>query len=332
MNRCSAAVSLSVCLAALVAGGCATHRQPTFGERLIVGGGKQSKQSIEVGPPKAEADARAFEAYVASVMQQAAAARPKEAAPLPSVESRSPELAAALRRLQLEPTAGNYRLAGEAYLAAGVLDLAHQSLSQAVKLDPSDARAFDSLARIWRDWGFPGNGLGDVSRALYYAPKSPEAHNTLGTLLQALGRLPEARAAYSKALALDPHAAYALNNLCYLSFLDGNGRAAIGECQSALGLSPDSTPTRNNLGLVYASLGDLQSAKREFSASGQKARAAYNMGVTEFALRRYKDAAASLQDAFNDYPTLYRARRLAATARERAAALDRHEDTDHERH
>jgi tetratricopeptide (TPR) repeat protein len=328
MRTSSAALSLSVCLAALVAGGCATHRQPTFGERLIAG----AKPSIEVGPQKETADARAFEAYIASVKRQAAAARPKPAAPLPSVETRFPELVDALRRLRLEPTAENYRRAGEAYQAAGVLDLAHEDLSRAVKLDPTDARAFDGLARIWRDWGFPGQGLGDASRAIYHAPRSPEAYNTLGTLLQGLGRLPEARAAYSKALSLDPRAAYALNNLCYLSFLGGNGRAAVGECQAALGLAPDSTPTRNNLGLVYASLGDLQSAHREFSAAGQKARAAYNMGVTQFALRHYKDAAASLQEAFDDDPTLYRASRLATTARDRAAALDRHEDTDHERH
>ena len=123
---------------------------------------------------------------------------------------------------------------------------------------------------------------------------------------------------------------YALNNLCYLSFLDGNGKWPWDNARSALRLAPGSAPTRNNLGLIYASLGDLQSAQRN-SPRRATERARRTMGVTQFALRHYKDAAASLQQAFDDDPTLYRARQLATMARNRAAALDRHEEIDHER-
>ena len=48
-------------------------------------------------------------------------------------------------------------------------------------------------SRIWR--------CPTRHRAVYYAPDSPVVHNTLGTVLQALGRRAEARAQYEKALA-----------------------------------------------------------------------------------------------------------------------------------
>jgi len=42
-----------------------------------------------------------------------------------------------------------------------------------------------------------------------------------------MGRGEEARRAYERALALDPRAAYALNNLCYLSFQEGEIATAL---------------------------------------------------------------------------------------------------------
>jgi tetratricopeptide (TPR) repeat protein len=287
----------------------------------------------EVASPGPVANRETLEAYVQRVKALAATARPApSAAAQPSIESQSPALAAAILQVQLEPSAKNHREAGEAYRLAGVLDVAHKHLTRAVELDPTDARAFDGLARIWRDWGFPNLAFGDVSRALYYAPLSAEAHNTLGTLFQALGRRAEARAAYQLALALDPAASYALNNLCYLSFLDGKGAAAIAECESALRLSPNAAPTRNNLGLVYASLGELQSAHREFSVAGYQGRAAYNMGIVQLSLGHYADAAVSFQDALAADPTLYRAAQRASEARRRVvSAVPDHQELDHGR-
>ena len=57
---------------------------------------------------------------------------------------------------------------------------------------------------------------------MHYAPHRSAPHNTLGTVLAALGRAADARRAFERALALDPRAAYVHNNLCYLSFLEGD--------------------------------------------------------------------------------------------------------------
>jgi tetratricopeptide (TPR) repeat protein len=107
---------------------------------------------------------------------------------------------------------GHVRVA-QAYRDAGVLDQALEHFDAALKQNLRLAAAYDGRARIWRDWGLPALGMGDASRAVFHAPRSASARNTLGTLLDATGDCDGARAAYGRALTLDPTAAYARTNL-----------------------------------------------------------------------------------------------------------------------
>ena len=127
------------------------------------------------------------------------------------------------------------------------------------KEDPADALEYDGLARVWRDWGYPQLGLADAARAVFYAQRSAATHNTFGTLLQAIGHRGEARHEFETAADVDPTAAYALNNLCYLSFLEGALERAATECTAALRIDPTLRSARNNLALAQmaAGRGDL---------------------------------------------------------------------------
>lgn len=127
-----------------------------------------------------------------------------------SVEAADPQLAAALVRVSLASSGENHRAVAEEYMRLGIFDKADEYLSAALEIDPHDAAAWDRKARIWRDGGFPWAALPHATRAVHFAPDSAEIHNTLGTILQALGRHEEARAEYAKALSLD----HALNTLC----------------------------------------------------------------------------------------------------------------------
>jgi Flp pilus assembly protein TadD len=213
------------------------------------------------------------------------------------------------------PAAESLRNVGDEYRRLGVLDVAFRYYNDALRADPTDAAAYDGLARIWRDWGLPGLGLGDASRAVYYARSSGASYNTLGTVMQALGNRREARAAYKQALQSDPRASYALTNLCYLSFLEGDAGAALGECRRALELDPESTAAHNNLALIYASQGRLDLARSELSGSGDEAASQFNMGVIYMATKDYTNAATAFQAALVARPSFSAAGRRARQAR-----------------
>ena len=215
------------------------------------------------------------------------------------------------RRQRHREVAGEYR-------RLGLLDHAYDHLAKAIRLDSRDAEAYEALARIWRDWGFSHLGLGDAHRAVYYAPNRASAHNTLGTLLQALGHPDEARKAYRRALALEPAAAYALNNLCYLSFTERKPVQAIDECRAALKIEPSFAAAHNNLALAYAAAGRQDLTHGEFAAAGGGAVASYNLGVVYMAQARYSHAAEAFERAHAERPSFTAAKEQAHAARVRA--------------
>ena len=212
-----------------------------------------------------------------------------------TVESTDPLLAAALLEAAATPGPAAFRRVAREYRRVGILDQAHEYFTRAVHLDPADAASHEGLARIWRDWGTPHLGLGDAYRAVHYAPDSPSAANTLGTLLQALGYASEAKEWYGRALALDPQAWYALNNLCYAAIM--TREVAIDMCRAAVTAAPDARAPRNNLALAHAAAGDLDGAKRWFRRAGDTAEAHYNYGVTLMGRREYAEAAAEFRKA-----------------------------------
>jgi len=287
------------CLLATSAAGCAVHRAP-----------------VAAASPGVAAAPVAPSVPVASVPMAPSA--PLPSATVPTVEASNAGLSEALLRLALVPTAESHRRVADAYYRAGILDKAHEHLAQAARLDPADGWAYEGMARILRDWGAPGLGLGDAHRATYYLPEAPEAHNTLGTLLFALGDVNGARLEFEQALRLAPGADYALNNLCYVAVSQGLSHEALAACSRAVEASPTGTGVRNNLALAYAIGGRLDAAAREFVASGNEAGAQYNLGVLFLAVRRYEEAATAFAAAARLDPTLpfvaHRARQASVLA------------------
>jgi tetratricopeptide (TPR) repeat protein len=231
-----------------------------------------------------------------------------------SVEDVDKRLSAALLYESVAPTAANHLRVAAEYRRLGILDLSARHLDQAIAVEPRRAEAHEALAQLWRDWGFPDQGLGAAYRAVFYAPKSASAENTRGTLLAALGRTDEARNAYERALDKDPGAAWALNNLCDLERRAGRLSVAAERCQSALHLDPTLNAAHNNLGLTYADLHDLPHARAEFLAAGDEASASYNMGLVQMADGDYNSAV-------NEFESAIRLRPTFTAAKERAHAL-----------
>jgi Tfp pilus assembly protein PilF len=232
-----------------------------------------------------------------------------------TLESSDGRLAAALLQLLGVPSAVTHRQVAREYRRLRVLDKAHEHFSSAVRLDPTDAESFEALARIWRDWGTPHLGLGDAYRAVYHAPRSASAANTLGTLLHAMKRIEDAKAWYARAILLEPDAPYALNNLCYAEVMSG-GQLAIETCQRAVAAAPGTTAAQNNLALAYTAAGERDIAKKWFRrANEQPSIAAYNYGIAMMAARSYKEASSAFHEALQADPHFTLAAHRANQAR-----------------
>jgi len=280
---------------------------------LVATAGCAQRRFINVTPDRpspdrtaassAGAPADSLSAYMAKFREMAANARPEDRPAPRTVEASDPALAAALLAATAAPSPETYRNAAEQYRRVRVYDKALDYLTRALKLDPKDAMTHDAMARTWRDAGFAHLGVGDASRAIYYAPGSAAARNTLGTLFQAMGRRAEARTQYELAARLDPVAGYAHNNLCYGWILDGDAARAVQACRRALSLDPESPMAHNNAGLAYALAGDMTAARESFAHAGRAA-AAYNSGVVNLATRQWDEASKNFLDALAADPGL----------------------------
>ena len=152
---------------------------------------------------------------------------------LSTLESSSPALVRALAALAATPTSAHYLDVAAAYVQAGVHDRAYDHIIEGLRRDKSDVALHDALARVWRDWGFPERALSASHTAVYYGPRSPEAWNTLGTVLWNLGQHDQARQAFTGAVALDAEAGYAWRNLCTATLTAGRTTEAITVCRRA---------------------------------------------------------------------------------------------------
>ena len=270
------------------------------------------------------AEAASLSSFIEQVRARMADARPPQRQALEQIESADPRLGAAISAAALDPSPQTLRRVAEEYTRLQITDKAHEYLYRAFVLDARDPATYDARARLWRDGLMLDRALADAYRALYYAPASATVHNTLGTIFQALGRRDEAQRQYRRALELDPTAAYAVNNLCYALILGRQPVDAISACETAVKMSPSMLAARNNLALAYALRGDLTATRSTFEASGDQARALYNLGIVYMAKRRYPDAVSAFVAAQQARPSF----RLASERAQQAARLALAGETD----
>lgn len=175
-----------------------------------------------------------------------AAVQERDRRSLPTAEDAHPDLERSLSLLAKTPTPSSHLLAATEYLRLGIADHAFDQLTACLKRDPEKAACHDLRARILRDSGFPQLALADAYRAVFFAPASPEAHNTLGTVLHRLGHRRAARLEYETALRAEPEAPYALNNLCALALEQGESVDAFDTCLRAVTAAPQLEAARRN--------------------------------------------------------------------------------------
>ena len=147
-------------------------------------------------------------------------------------------------------------------------------LTKAVELDESLAEVHAVLAsyNLNYDWNW-AEAERQFKRAIELNPNVPEAHESYGTYLEALGRFDEAIAWYRKGLELDPKLSWCHLWIGQAYIQKGMFKEAIAEITQAAELSGGDIRTKATLGHAYAVagqraqalkvLGDLQALAKE---------------------------------------------------------------------
>jgi tetratricopeptide (TPR) repeat protein len=164
---------------------------------------------------------------------------------------RDDALGAARRMLTVSPEDPyGFRLATLVLLDVGWVDEAIGLASRAVVLDPLNAANHLALSRAWGQSTHPdavGHQLAAAREAVLLEPNSPDAQVQIGVALAAEADIDGARAAYLRALSLDPGNSAALNNLAVLDLQSGAHDAAARGLAAALAADPQGTVARRNL-------------------------------------------------------------------------------------
>ena len=190
----------------------------------------------------------------------------------------------------------NYLPYGRELLDNGLERAAVMAFERAAQANPGASTLY-RLGTLLARSGETVRARAAFERALVLQPDLAEANNDLGALLAQAGDLDAAIGRFRAALASTPEYPDALNNLGYALLLTGRDEEARALYEKALALQPDFPEVLNNLGLLFGRAGDMDRAERYFrDALGRRpdyGEAANNLALV-FVSRGQADAAVGL--------------------------------------
>ena len=190
----------------------------------------------------------------------------------------------------------NYLPYGRDLLDNGLERAAVMAFERAAQANPGASTLY-RLGTLLARSGETVRARAAYERALVLQPDLAEANNDLGALLAQAGDLDAAIGRFRAALASTPEYPDALNNLGYALLLTGRDDEARALYEKALALQPDFPEALNNLGLLFGRAGDMDRAERYFrDALGRRpdyGEAANNLALV-FVSRGQADAAVAL--------------------------------------
>ncbi|MGF1498253.1 MAG: tetratricopeptide repeat protein [Elainellaceae cyanobacterium] len=171
------------------------------------------------------------------------------------------------KALSLEPhkaTAAGHRKLGDALLADHKPSRAIFCYQQALRLDPNDIVAYQSLGQVLAQQGNFQQAIGVYRRAIRQL-KRPDrplgwAYDAIGSVKVKQGRYTEAIALFRQAIQVEPTYCWSYHNLTEVLLGQEKWRAAAQVAQEAIALSPDYPWAYSQWGRARLALGDRQGA------------------------------------------------------------------------
>jgi Flp pilus assembly protein TadD len=176
----------------------------------------------------------------------------------------------------------NYLPYGRELLDQGLEAAAIVAFDRAAQASPGASTLY-RLGTLLTRTGQTGRARAAFERALALQPDLAEANNDLGALLAQAGDLNAAIGRFRAALASMPDYPDALNNLGYALLLSGHDEESRALYEKALALQPDFPEALNNLGLLFGRAGDMEHAELYFRDAVSR-RADYGEATNNLAL------------------------------------------------
>jgi len=230
---------------------------------------------------------------------------------LPSVEQlvaldvEAKDYAGAMRRVQArldqspkEPLL--WLMKSEVHRAQGDTAQCEAALRQVLAVDPDNADAFMSLARLALAAGKKPEGIAELEKLLQRRPNDVQALQLVGMARAEMGDYTAAREMYEKVLAVQPNHPLAMNNLAELLAERLNRlEEAIPIAQKARQLQPDNPAIADTLGWIEFRRGRYAEALALITEAaakiGEIPEVQYHLGMTHYMMGQEAPARAALQ-------------------------------------
>jgi tetratricopeptide (TPR) repeat protein len=192
------------------------------------------------------------------------------------------------------------------------LPLAGKRLEEALRASPNSPDILTAMAQ-WFYWmGRPQEEEAYSRRAIAARPDFMSAWLYLADGLRGQNKLDEAIQAYRQALAIDPNAIDAMNNLGIIYSTKGMTGEALKEFQLSLAIKPDQAMPHSRIGRILAETHRLPEAAAEFTRALQidpaNPHAHNDLGVALIQMGDYEMAAEQFSDAVRLDPAYANAR------------------------
>jgi tetratricopeptide (TPR) repeat protein len=169
--------------------------------------------------------------------------------------------------LALYPDDANTHVSlGRTYLQMGRVPEALAEYKEAIRIDPKFVLAYANVGFTYLyQMGDVSSALPVCEKILELDPRNASAQDCLGWSYFAKNELPQAQAAFEKAVAANPQGTLSRYRLAHTHRLQGHYQKAIETLQQIQKVDASETSVLYDLGVVYEGMGDRQKARESFT-------------------------------------------------------------------
>ncbi|MGD9590131.1 MAG: tetratricopeptide repeat protein [Pyrinomonadaceae bacterium] len=224
----------------------------------------------------------------------------------------------------------NYALAydkrADSYAALKKFDLALIDRSKVVALAPNDARSYFERGLTYEKLKRYQESVNDLTQAITLDPKNAWAHNGRAYSYELMGKTAEAEAGYSKAIELSPTTAMFYRNRGNLYYGLKQDAKAEADLKKAIEIDPKFAWAFNNLGNLYLrqkkNVEAVDNFSRATAIDPKYTTAFYNRGLAHRNMGNYDQAIQDLSKAIELDPGYVKAYKERSDALARLKKFD----------